>query len=80
MRNLPEFEQFKRDMEAAGEAVAIYEDGTPFVHTFSPYRLSGRTTVRVEWFAERFDSGATKCLYPVVEGQDGLVLQNHHGD
>lgn len=72
MKPLPEFIQFKADMEKAGRIVAIYDDGTPFVHTSEPLLVRRQTTVSVDQFTETFDR-ATKCVFPVVEGHETVL-------
>jgi hypothetical protein len=70
IRPLPEFLRFKKDMEAAGEIVAIYDDGTPFVHTTDVRGVMLLTKVGTDYFAESFDGGATKCVFPVPVDDD----------
>lgn len=74
MKQLPEYVKFKADMEKAGEVVAIYDDGTPFVHAVDHNRISRLTSVRTDHFTEPFDR-STKCVYPIPEdGKNQSVL------
>ena len=75
IRPLPEFLRFKKDMEASGQIVAIYDDGTPFVHTEDIRSVMMLTRVGTDYFAESFDSGQTKCVFPVPVDED--AADNH---
>jgi len=69
IKPLPEFLKFKKDMEAAGETIAIYDDGTPYVHTVTPHFTASLTKVETDSFAETFDADTT-CLFPLATSED----------